>query len=506
MTKTKSFSHIIACMLAVVMVLSCLCVPAFAAPHPEDGMLPTKEVTPVGTKSFYKIDIEDGIVVYADTDDGTGWTAVPSAYIEGSSYNEGNISYGAYIVDNDEVVFVPLSECHETESGDYEYYHGTKDSATVSEDVDTATNEDPTMGTDFYLHVENGIDPDGPSKEDQVIGTSDDARVSYEFTIRTKSSYQLNATVPMYVCMYGYRGTGTVVTPTSDAYKLKNYSTVNMDSNASVVDIVKLTSYSQIIDTEHSDENLVAIAYNAAQGKYMWWYSMPSEEEFAKYEGEGWVINKDLADENLNASGECYVIYIDDTWDFKAAGVLDGVVLRQSVSEVDPNHPLSEDLIFNEWNFGKTPAVGDNSEGGENEGLAIKVTELQAVPATWRIVPVSTGISDIRRGELAMSIAPTKAIEDASAIDLAKCSAPIDITERGWFMDAPEIGADGETVDVPTELPLITSARMAGGNVNPAGCTSVVRVIYTVTPMFSIDDGQTGTVGADAVTSNRVAA
>ena len=73
-------------------------------------------------------------------------------------------------------------------------------------------------------------------------------------------------------------------------------------------------------------------------------------------------------------------------------------------------------------------------------------------------------------------------------------------------MDAPEIGADGETVDVPTELPLITSARMAGGNVNPAGCTSVVRVIYTVTPMFSIDDGQTGTVGADAVTSNRVAA
>ena len=160
MTKTKSFSHIIACMLAVVMVLSCLCVPAFAAPHPEDGMLPTKEVTPVGTKSFYKIDIENGIVIYADTDDGTGWTAVPSAYITGSSYNEGNIPYGAYIVDGDEVVFVPLSECHQTESGDYEYYHGTKDSATVSEDVDTATNEDPTMGTDFYLHVENGIDPD----------------------------------------------------------------------------------------------------------------------------------------------------------------------------------------------------------------------------------------------------------------------------------------------------------------------------------------------------------
>lgn len=501
MTKTKPFSHIVAFVLALVMVASCFSVSAFAAPHPEEGMLPTIEVTPVGAKAFYKID--NGVVVYADTDDGTGWTAVPSAYITGSSYNEGNVAYGAYVVNADEVVFVPLSECHVTDSGEYEYFHGTKDSATVSEDVDTATNDDPTMGTDFYLRVENGIDPDGPSKEDQIFGSTDDERVSYEFTIRTKSAYQLNATVPMYVCMYGYRGTGTVVTPTSDAYKLKNYSTVNMDNNATIVDIVKLTKYSQILDTEHSDENIVAIAYNPTEGKYMWWYSMPEAAEFDKYEGEGWVVNRDVTDKNLNASGECFVIYIDGAWDFKAAGILDDVTLRQSVDRVDANHPLTQDLVFGEWNFGKTPIVGDSIEGGKDEGLAIKVTELQAVPATWRIVPVSTGISDIRRGELAMSIAPTKAIEDASAIDLAKCSAPIDITERGWFLDAPAIGADGKTVDVPTELPLITSARMAGGNVNPAGCTSVVRVIYTVTPMFSINDGQTGTVGADAVTSNR---
>lgn len=177
MTKTKPFSHIVAFVLALVMVVSCFSVSAFAAPHPEEGMLPTIEVTPVGAKAFYKID--NGVVVYADTDDGTGWTAVPSAYITGSSYNEGNVAYGAYVVNADEVVFVPLSECHVTDSGEYEYFHGTKDSATVSEDVDTATNDDPTMGTDFYLRVENGIDPDGPSKEDQIFGSTDDERVSY---------------------------------------------------------------------------------------------------------------------------------------------------------------------------------------------------------------------------------------------------------------------------------------------------------------------------------------
>lgn len=495
MSKTKSFGRAIASMLALVMVLTCMCVPALAADHPNDAdMQVPKLVTEVGTKSFYKI--EGNTVIYSDHD-ADGFTAVPSAYITGSEYNEGNVAYGAYVVGSDdtaEVVFVPLSDCYQ-DGGQYYFAHGTKDGATVSESVDTATNEDPTMGTDFYLRVENGIDPDGPSKEDVVTAEADD-QVSYEITVQTKSAYQLNATVPAYVCMYGYRGTGTVVTPTSDAYQLKNYSTVNTAAKATIVDIVKITKFTQIIDEDHSDETLAAIAYNEAEDKYMWWYSMPDEEEFAQYEGEGWTVNRDVTAEKLNASGECYAIYIDDAWQFKAAGVLDGGALRETVGAIDPNHPLKENFVFGEWDFGKEFSVGASKEGGTNEGMAVKVTEIQAIPATWRLVPMSTGINDIARGELAMSIAPTKAISDASAIDLAKCSAPVDITERGWFMDAPALSVDGETVETPTTLPLITSARMAGGNANPAGCTSVVRVVYTVTPLFGIQDGQTNTVGS----------
>ncbi len=49
--------------------------------HP-NSMIPTNLVTPVGNKAFYKV--QDGKVVYADRDDGTGWQAVPSAYIKGS--------------------------------------------------------------------------------------------------------------------------------------------------------------------------------------------------------------------------------------------------------------------------------------------------------------------------------------------------------------------------------------------------------------------------------------
>ena len=502
--KTNRFNRALAGTLAAVMVLACFCATAMAAPHPETGMEPTITVTSIAKSSFYKI--QNGVVVYSDIDDGTGWTAVPSAYITGSEYNKGNIAYGAFVVGG-EVKFVPLSECHRNGDGSYEYYHGTADSATISEDVDQATNQDPTMGTDFYLNIQNGIDPDGENeREEEVIATTADNRISYEITIQTKSAYQLNATVPAFVCMYGYRGSGDVVTPTSDAYKLKNYSTVNFDDKATVVDIVKLTQFSQILDTEHSDEKLAAIAFNKNTEQYVWWYSMPADNAWGNYTAaNGWIVNKNIAAENLNASGECYVIYVDGEWRFKASGVLDNGVLREEVTAVDPNHLLSKDLVYGSWNFGKDPVVGEVGirTGKDVEGLALKVTEIQAVPATWRLVDMATAFNGIKRGEIAMSIAPVSAITDASAIDLSTASAPIDITERGWFLAAPAIGNDFETVDVPTELGLTTNARIAGGNVNAPGCTSVVRVIYTLTPMFDIDDGQTGTVAGDAVNSNR---
>lgn len=509
MNKTKHFDRALACMLALVMAVACFCVPALAATSHDDATMQVpKQVTEVGTKTYYKVD--GGIVVYSDQD-GEGFTAVPSAYITGSPYNDGT-AYGAYVVgdgDTAEVVFIPMTDAYLGDDSNYYFSHGTQDGATVSEEVDTATNKDPQMGTDFYLRVENGIDPDGPSKEDVVPGqTTADDRISYDITVQTKASYQLNATVPAYVCMYGYRGTGTVVTPTSEAYQLKNYSTMNMDSKATIVDIVKVTKMTQILDEDHSNETLTAIAYNTDSKQYMWWYeaNMPSEEKLAELEGQNWVINKDIAAEKLNASGECYVIYVDDAWTFKAAGVLDNGALREQVNAIDAKHPLDKDFTFGDWTFGTNFEVGAVGEGGGDkvEGMAIKVTEIQAIPATWRLVPMNTGINSIGRGEIAMSIAPSKAVVDASAIDLAKCSAPVDITERGWYMAAPNIGADGAKVDTPTTLPLITSARMAGGNVNASGCTSVVRVVYTVTPLFGIQDGQTNVVGG--VDSNRAAA
>ena len=384
--------------------------------------------------------------------------------------------------------------------GSFTFIHGTKDSATVSEEVDTATNDDPTMSTQFFVNIENGIDPDGPHTEETVVPGTDDPRVEYGVTVSTKTAYQLKATVPMYVCMYGFRGDGSIVTPTKDAYQLKNYSTINEGSKATIVDITKLTHYARIYDENHSDEELTAIAFNTNDGSYRYWYGKNPDTSGL---GAEWVVNMAVADEHLNASGEVYAIYIDGVWSFKAAGVLDGDCLRQTVDKIDPAHPLSESLVYkDEYDFGTAFSVGDFVEGGEDKGLALKVTGLQAQPATWRLVPLST--TSMKRGELMMSLAPESAISNASAIDLSACSAETDITERGWFMSAPEVDENGIVQpDKATLLPMTTFAQMAGGNVNDAGCSPVVKVTYTVTPMFDIDDGQTETVGGDAVTSNR---
>ena len=68
----------------------------------------------------------------------------------------------------------------------------------------------------------------------------------------------------------------------------------------------------------------------------------------------------------------------------------------QTVKAIDHEPSwLSQDFIIGDGdtqcNFGKAFAVGDSkTDNSKREGLAIKVSELQAEPATWRVVPMST--------------------------------------------------------------------------------------------------------------------
>ena len=539
----KCYKRVASAVMGMAMAASCMApITAYAmedtkqptdntaiANHPNnETMLHSTPVYRIGAKSFYKVN-DDGSVVYADQD-AEGYTAVPAAYIAGSQYNDGE-EYGVYTTKKADGTFqmhyVKISDCQQTQGG-VNWNHGTADEAKVSDDTkaegtDTATNEDPTMSTQFYIYLDNDtqIPPETPPTEEEHPGVkTDDGRVEYDITVATVNHVNMKATVPLYVCMYGFRSTGNVVTPTKDAYQLRNYSTIDKNSRTYIADIVKVTHYSRIYDADHSNDELFSIAYDATSKTYTYWYSDPSTTQ-------GWqqpAIYKTLADEHINASGECYVIYIDGEWDFKAAGTLTGDELRQTVKAIDQNHQLSQDFIIGDgdtqYNFGKAFAVGDSkTDNSKREGLAIKVSELQAEPATWRVVPMSNSAlkrgeiamsnSALKRGEIAMSIAPASAMYNASAIDLSTCSAPLDITENGWFIAGAEkakvaqdcAGTDAVKHDDAPALPLITTAKIAGSNVNDAGCTPVVRVTYSIIPMFETGDTQTATAGG--VSSNR---
>jgi len=498
----SKFIRILAGILSAVMVLTCLGLSAFAAPvevaenHDNANMLPKTKVLPIGDESYYKLSADGQSVELATAPrDDDGFEAIPSAYI--------GAGMGIYAAAG-KVFFVKLADCEQDAEGNWFIQHGTADHATVSEEVDTADNEDPSMSTQFFINIDNGI---GDIVKEDVVAAEGDAFVDYEITVETKTKYQLKATVPMFVCMYGYRGTGTVVTPLKDAYGIKNYSTIDMANKATIVDIVKITHLTKLYDEDHSNEEIYSIGYKeGADPAYIWFYSKPTQE---RVESEHFTAYIDLHEEGIsaNASGQLYVIYLDDAWMFKAAGLLDGTDLRETVAKVDEHHPLAADFEFGGFNFGKTPAVGDSKDHGDDvssvEGLAIKVSELQAQPATWKVVPMSRSSENMKRGELAMSLAPEKALYNASAIDLAECSAPTEITERGWFLAAPAVTNGIVEEAGATRLGLITNAHIAGGNVNDAGCTPVLRVTYTIIPVLADNDTQTGTVAADSVNSNR---
>lgn len=72
------------------------------------------------------------------------------------------------------IVFAGHTYASEDVPPDHE--HGTSSSATVSEDVDTATNQDNTASTDFYMYL-----PPDPTFED--IPMTGDFGIQTEFLI-----------------------------------------------------------------------------------------------------------------------------------------------------------------------------------------------------------------------------------------------------------------------------------------------------------------------------------
>jgi hypothetical protein len=78
----------------------------------------------------------------------------------------------------------------------------------------------------FTLHNANAITKSGsPTGVYSLVLNNEDLDVTLRFNITIyRQPAQIHATVPLYVCMYGYGGDGKVVTPTEGAYGISNLS------------------------------------------------------------------------------------------------------------------------------------------------------------------------------------------------------------------------------------------------------------------------------------------
>jgi hypothetical protein len=93
-----------------------------------------------------------------------------------------------------------------------------------STDNPSPVTMDETTNLTFTLHNANAITQDGEAGTLQLKLKIGEVYSSIIKITIHRYPTQINATIPLYVCMYGYGGDGKVVTPSSDAYSIVNNS------------------------------------------------------------------------------------------------------------------------------------------------------------------------------------------------------------------------------------------------------------------------------------------
>jgi hypothetical protein len=361
--------------------------------------------------------------------------------------------------------------------------HGTADTAEIGADG-TFTQEDGANyngKTQFYINVDKdgtGTKIEIPDPEDVKVDDPSGA-CHYELEWTRHREATIKATVPLYVCMYGYGGTGEVVTPEQDAYQIKNdstyteYKTISaayayyevkqISGEENYTDPDGKTSYKDYIsgieeNTENGEVTITGTgSLNAEQksGQYGY-YVKDNKRKVVKlsecaYDGEHRHY-KDTDDSVLSS------VYLDAK----------GNITTQDAGGTQAN---TDTKIY----------IAGTSEKAAD--LPLNVPTIKAESYTWKIMPTSK-IKDLEAGQISMTIKDL----DLSTVEGADKNT-LDIKDLGWVVPA---GATN-TLSLPIK------AAIAGGSVNEEGCVPVVRVTYTVVPAYDAvpsgasDNGAEGT-------------
>jgi hypothetical protein len=405
---------------------------------------------------------------------------------------------------------VPQAE-HD-ENGDE---HGTSTEAIVEDDTSDNDGSNPgfqydnnnnvSSYTDMYINIDKDADNDTVIIPDVVIAEANKYGVChYEFNWETKRKAEISATVPLYVCMYGYGGTGNVITPGKTAYSIKNNSTysdkqtlkniipyyivipilsqedyVTDDTRNEYIEKLKETAdytkatdaeknkmienvtdekvYNDYIDYLQSDKVLKEITLSADQKSGNYGY-------YTNDEGKSFNIVE------LSSKLECYKHDSEDS----SCENIGGYYIKGT--ELD-------ELKCNDITYTKGFTLTAAEEGTY---LPLNIPTIRTA-ASWALKSEDS-IGSLKAEQLFMSINGL----DLSEVNNSKSfgeAHTLNIKDLNWVVPAAKKDDSGNVTKGELALPI--EAAIAGGNVNDEGCVPVVRVTYLVSPAY--DDSNLGT-------------
>lgn len=356
--------------------------------------------------------------------------------------------------------------------------HGDADGAVVSDEQGAVEDN----ATEFYLNVDkDATNPDGgkdsikvpaAGNETDTYTDSADNRISYDIFFAVTGSYQLDVTIPLYVCMYANGADGSVITPSPDAYAIHNASSSNDSAKVEIAEVVKKTTYTQLLANEDAPGNngiITGVSYDEDTQEYQFFYETPENTaDIPNYQ--------DISALGYNTSGSWNVFFSKTTgYDFKRSTDLTDGVLRTSVfPTVDDKLFLTVNLDYStDVVFPKEDGIymGASQDSGSKEALGVKVTEIATKKTSWSIKSAATKGSDLQPGDFVMTLTPQKAA-NKTAIDLSEVTTGKDITANGWEIAGNE------------KLGISIFTKIAGGSVNETAHVPVMRVSYKVVPSF----------------------
>jgi hypothetical protein len=337
---------------------------------------------------------------------------------------------------------------------------------------------DKTSGqTQFYLKVDKDATKGTVSivTSTTVPGSGDVCHYIIDWNTERKAN--LSVTVPLYVCMYGYGGDGSVVVPDEKAYAMENESKYSETKTVKDIEACYLVNQ---IDTYAEYYEKTYQATLEAQGKQE--DKLSDEEKNALSEAvkvdlattyPAYLAELNITEDKVNSGA--YGYYIDGNtktsveYSKCVKHINDDCKDKDDKSNIDKYYyKVSKDSITDaDGKFYKATGDDKTSESVSSGDLDVNVPTIEVETSTWKIGSADA-INELQKEQIAMTINDLDLFQVYDADD-----QKLDIKDLGWV-----IPGDGLL-----QLPI--TAAIAGGSVNDdVNCVPVVRVIYTVAPAY----------------------